>query len=259
MKNALLIIDAQNDFVDPSGSLYVPGAEKDMERLSDFILKNKKSLDYIGLTQDNHHVIDISHPTFWMDKDGNFPKPFTQISVSDVENGRWAPRAFPQESLKYLKNLESQKEFPHVIWPEHCIIGSSGAAIYPSITEAIKEWSRQGRFFGVYAKGTYPLTEHFGAFRANIQIPNRPETQLNNELISKLETFDKIYFAGEAKSHCVANTLKQAMDFPNLAKKFIILEDCMSNVPGFETLADPIYNEAKNMGIVFEKSNNINI
>jgi len=33
----LLIIDPQVDFCDPSGALYVPGAEKDMERLSEMV------------------------------------------------------------------------------------------------------------------------------------------------------------------------------------------------------------------------------
>lgn len=33
-KNALLIIDAQNDFCRPGAPLYVQGAEKDNERLA---------------------------------------------------------------------------------------------------------------------------------------------------------------------------------------------------------------------------------
>ena len=34
MKTVLFIVDMQNDFCLPTGSLYVPGAEKDAERLS---------------------------------------------------------------------------------------------------------------------------------------------------------------------------------------------------------------------------------
>jgi nicotinamidase-related amidase len=61
-------------------------------------------------------------------------------------------------------------------------------------------------------------------------------------------------------SHCVANTLKQAMEYtPELAKKFIILTDCMSNVTGFEHIADKIYDDAKNLGIRFDVSTNINL
>lgn len=250
-KIALLVIDGQNDFCKPTGSLFVPGAEKDMERLAKFVTEHKSEIDFIGLTMDSHQVIDISHPSFWEDKDGNPPSPFTIITASDVESGKWTPRYAPQEALRYIQVLESQGEYPHCIWPEHCIIGTEGAAIVKELMDAVKDWARQGKFFQVVTKGTYPLTEHFGAFRANVPVVGHPETQLNQNLVQKLETYQKIYFAGEAKSHCVANTLKQALEFPSLASKFIILEDCMANVPGFETLGDPIYAKAKSMGIKF--------
>jgi hypothetical protein len=41
---------------------------------------------------------------------------------------------------------------------------------------------------------------------------------------------------------------------PNIAKKFVVLEDTMSPVPGFENLADSIYEKAKEMGIGFQKT-----
>ncbi|HWU41949.1 MAG TPA: hypothetical protein VN132_00885, partial [Bdellovibrio sp.] len=110
----------------------------------------------------------------------------------------------------------------------------------------------------VVTKGTYPLTEHFGIFRANVPVADRPETQLNRDLIDTLGKYDQVFLAGEAKSHCVANSLKQAMEeAPDLACKFIILEDCMSNVTGLGHLGDPIYAKAKSMGIRFAKSADI--
>ena len=254
-KNALLIIDAQVDFCDPKGSLYVPGADADMDRLAKFITKNMQEIDFIGLTMDSHQVIDISHPGFWQDKDGKNPGAFTQITSADVLAGVWSPRFYPQEAVAYVQELEKQGEFPHFVWPEHCIIGSPGAAIYPSIIEAVELWCRtKGEFHQVVTKGTWPLTEHFGAFRANIPVVGHPETQLNAGLIQKLEKFQNVYFAGEAKSHCVANTLKQAMEFPSLAKKFIILEDCMPDVPTLGFLGDPAYAAAKTMDIQFTNS-----
>ena len=39
----LLAIDPQNDFCDPSGSLYVPGADEDTKRLAGFVTKAKDS------------------------------------------------------------------------------------------------------------------------------------------------------------------------------------------------------------------------
>lgn len=260
-KIALLIIDGQFDFCNPQGSLFVQGADSDMVRVGDFIKKNEKRIDFIGLTMDSHQVNDISHPSFWMDKDGNYPNPFTIISVSDVLSGAWEARFAPNEATKYIQELDKQGEFPHCIWPEHCIVGTKGASFVDSIMIPIQEWCRKNnKFHQVVAKGTYPTTEHFGAFRANIPVEGQPETQLNQGLLKKLEQFDEIYFAGEAMSHCVSNTLKQAMEYtPELAKKFIILTDCMSNVTGFEHVADKIYDDAKAMGILFKKSTDITL
>ena len=262
-KNALLIIDPQNDFCNPGdakgngrGALYVDGAEKDMQRLADWIKANNEAIDFIGITIDSHQPNDISHPAFWMDKDGNFPAPFTQITFKEVEAGKWSARFDPKRALNYLRELEAQGEYPHLIWPTHCLIGSTGASIYQPLMDAIVGWTVKGKFYQTVAKGTFPFTEHFGAFRAQVPDAERPETQLNQGLIKTLETYQNIYLAGEAKSHCVANSLKQVLDeSPDLAAKFIVLDDAMSNVAGFETLADPIYTRAKQMGVRFTTTN----
>ncbi len=250
----LLIIDMQNDFCKPDGALYVKNAEKDISRLGTFITGYHDRLDHIILTQDNHHVIDISHSVFWEDDKGNPPEAFTQINTDDIEKGIWRPRFEKERAIEYIRDLESQGEFPHVIWPEHCIIGSYGAAIVDEIMEPVKKWAREGRYFDVVTKGSNPLTEHFGALMANVPIKNNPETQLNTELIKTFHLFDTILIAGEAKSHCVATTVKQMLNIDGIARKLVILEDCMSDVTGFETIALPIYEKAKNDGVRFTLS-----
>ena len=84
---AVLIIDPQNDFCHPEGSLFVEGSIEDNERLSKWIVDNKDEINYIGCTLDSHQLIDIAHPRYWVDKNGNNPGAFTVISASDVENG----------------------------------------------------------------------------------------------------------------------------------------------------------------------------
>ncbi len=251
-KNALLIIDAQYDFCNPNGALFVQGADQDMARLRKFIIDHADSIDHICVTLDSHQVNDISHPAFWQDKDGNFPKPFTQITLAEVNSGKWTPRFSPQESIKYLESLESQGKFPHFIWPEHCLIGSKGASLDDQLMDALKVWTRQGKWYQAVTKGTYPVTEHFGIFMAQIPVVDRPETQLNQSLIKTLESYQNVYLAGEARSHCVATSLKQAIDYaPVLAEKMIILEDVMSDVTGLGHLGQPIYDEAKQKGLRF--------
>lgn len=254
-ENAILIIDPQYDFCNRQGALYVEGADADMLRLAQWIKMNKAKIGHIAVTADSHPVNDISHPSFWQDKAGKFPDPFTPITIHDISVGKWTPRFFANEAVAYVETLEKQGEFGHFIWPYHCLTGSSGAAIADILMEALGEWALMGNFYHLITKGTYPVSEHFGIFRANVPVADHPETQLNIALIETLSQYERVFLAGEAKSHCVANSLKQAMDeAPELARKFIILEDCMSDVTGLGYLAEPIYNRARSMGILFAKS-----
>ncbi len=263
--NTLLIIDPQNDFCNPGdknennkGSLYVPGAENDMRRLSDWIIANTEMIDLITVTLDSHYLNDIAHPNFWENQNGDNPAPFTQITLKDVKDKKWLPIFSYQRVLEYLEKLEKQGEYPHVIWPTHCLTGSEGAAIYAPVFEALTHWSEQGNFFQPVSKGAYPFSEHFGAFAAQVQFDDAPETRINTVLLNQLSKFENIYVAGEAKSHCVANSIKQIIDFaPEIVEKLIILEDTMSNVPGFENIADPIYEKAKKMGAKFSNTNTL--
>lgn len=259
MKTALFIIDMQNDFCLATGALYVPGAEQDTVRLSHFIKQNTSKIDSIILTQDNHQVMDIAHPEFWRDAAGKRPQPFTGISVEEVEQGVWNPQFEREKVLEYLKALNTQGEYPHTIWPEHCLMGSEGAAITTTVMQAVREWAADGRFYKLVIKGTNPLTEHFGAFRANVPLPSAPETQLNMALLDELTHYQRIVVAGEARSHCVANTIRQLFDYPELVGKLQILNDCMSNVPGFEQLAEPIFNRAEERGATITSTTRIQL
>jgi nicotinamidase/pyrazinamidase len=249
-----MIIDMQYDFCSPEGTLYVNGAKEDVLRLADFISRNDERIGHIILTQDYHDVIDISHPAFWEDKKGRHPEPFTGINLKKILAGSWQPRFHKGQAIEYIRKLETQGEFPHTIWPEHCIKGSRGAAIADEIMEPVKNWARKGRIFDVVIKGTHPLTEHFGALKANVPVAGSPETHLNTALADKLINARTIYIAGEARSHCVATTVKQMLHLAGLSKKLVILEDCMSDVTGFEKLALPIYKKAKAEGAKFMSS-----
>jgi nicotinamidase-related amidase len=256
--NAFLIIDAQYDFCHPDGALFVPGAVEDMQRLSRLITGQAARIDHIVVTLDTHPVNDISHPSYWQNGQGNFPPPFTPISADDIRGGKWTPRFEPQKALAYVENLEQQGEFGHFIWPEHCLWGSRGAALDDTLLTALRTWTRRGRDYQAVIKGTHPQTEHFGIFKAQIPIPGAPETQLNGSLIDQLAAYDRVYLAGEAKSHCVATSLKQALDFaPQLVAKLIVVEDAASDVTGLGHLGDPIYTQARRQGVQFVRTTDL--
>ncbi len=259
-RNAFLIIDAQYDFCHPDGALFVPGAVEDMQRLSRLITGQAARIDHIVVTLDTHPINDISHPSYWQDAQGNFPPPFTPISADDIRSGKWTPRFEPQQALAYVENLERQGEFGHFIWPEHCLWGSRGAALDDTLLTALRTWTRRGRDYQAVIKGTNPQTEHFGIFKAQIPIPGAPETQLNQSLIDQLAAYDRVYLAGEAKSHCVATSLRQALDFaPHLAAKLIVVEDAASDVTGLGHLGHPIYARARRQGVQFARTTDLDL
>ncbi|MEO8007558.1 MAG: hypothetical protein ABI728_03445 [Betaproteobacteria bacterium] len=89
----LLIIDPQNDFCDiPDAELpvladgatgtrlraYRPtppvtGADSDMKRLARLIERIGGRLSAVHVTMDSHNPMDIAHPIWWPNKDGDAP------------------------------------------------------------------------------------------------------------------------------------------------------------------------------------------
>jgi nicotinamidase/pyrazinamidase len=256
MRIALLLIDPQFDFCNPQGALYVPGAEEDVTRIAQLINNHGDKIDQLIITLDTHQVLDISHPGFWTDSEGILPAPFTLITAADVDNQQWIPRFNPAYVRNYLHELDNQGQYQHVIWPEHCLVGTKGAALDEAIASAALRWvHNRGQNYKAIMKGLHPFTEHFGAFRAQIPVKGAPETDLNTPLIASLMSFDKILLAGEARSHCIASSLSQLMQYaPELVAKLIVLTDCMSDVAGLGHLADPILQKALADGVQFAKS-----
>ena len=261
-KVALLVIDAQNDFCDiPNAALPVAGAVKDIERISSFIEKINPSSIFASM--DSHYPLDISHPKWWNDHKGDRVNPFTPISSDDIKNGKFVARIDPIGSLKYVEALEKNGEFNHFIWTEHCLIGTEGHALHPIFFNTLNKWMDKNlRWVNFITKGTNPMTEHFGIFRANVPVPQDASTNVNQAIFQTLNSHDVIYLTGEARSHCVANSLKQLVEIaPQLASKLIILEDCMSDVPGlpsdFYKHVDSIYADAISKGVKTAKSTDI--
>lgn len=254
MTTGLLIIDPQNDFCDPDrGALYVPGAEQDMERLASFITTRGGELDDIVISLDSHQRMDISHPLWWVNPEGIHPKPFTSITPQHMDSGSWqAARESDQaRSAEYVRTLAAGDRYPHIIWPEHCIVGHWGHNVWPTLHRALGEWEAkyQRRAHYVY-KGTNEYTEHFSAIRAEVIDPEDKTTQVNDALLTRLEGVSTLYIAGEARSHCVANTVRDlAAAKPALVSQMILLGNTTSDVPGFTALGEAFVQELTQQGM----------
>jgi len=254
MNIQLLVIDPQKDFCDPSGSLFVQGADQDMSRLAAMVNRLRTKIDGIHVTLDSHLEVDVAHPIFWTNSKGEHPTPFTIISKDDVVNGTWTTTipAVRQRAVDYVTQLEDNARYPLCVWPPHCIIGSNGYAITDSLADALKEWSlARLRNVNYVTKGSNPFTEHYSAVQADVPDPSDASTMLNSPLLEMLAKADVILISGEALSHCVANTIRDvANNFGDEnIKKFVLLKDTSSNVTGFDNLGDDFINEMTGRGM----------
>ncbi len=252
----LLIIDPQIDFCDPRrGALYVPGAEHDMERLAVMLRRVKERLDGIHVTLDSHHPIHIAHPIMWRGNRGQHPSAFTKITRADVERGVWQTTLpeLQQRALNYVRELEENQRYELTIWPPHCLIGSFGHAVEPELFAALREWEeRRFALVDYVLKGSNMMTEHYSAVQADVPDADDAATQLNTRLIRALEAADVIAVAGEARTHCLANTVRDIVNnfsHPSHIAKLVLLTDATSDIPGFETHAENFLRDMSARGL----------
>jgi len=89
-------------------------------------------------------------------------------------------------------------------------------------------------------KGSNVWTEHYSAVQADVPDATDVSTQINTDLIRTLEKADVVAIAGEALTHCLANTVTDiANNFgdDSYVRKLVLLTDASSGIPGFEPFA----------------------
>ncbi len=250
----LLIIDPQVDFCDPQGALSVAGADADMGRLARMVRRVTPKLNDIHVTLDSHHLVDIAHPIFWQDEAGRHPAPFTILSAADVQAGRWTTTkpGMHRRALAYVEALEKNGRYPLCIWPPHCLIGSAGHAVVPELFAALQEWEQRFALVDYVTKGSNIWTEHYSAIQADVPDPADPSTQINTALIQSLLRADLIAVAGEAGSHCLANTVRDIADNfgdDRYVSKIVLLTDATSPVTGFAPFQDDFVRDMTRRGM----------
>jgi nicotinamidase-related amidase len=282
----LLLIDVQNTFCIPGFELYVggrsgKGAIEDNIRLCEFIYRNLHRFTDIIATMDTHVAMQIFHPIFWVNENGNHPTPATTIiSHQDIEKGIWQvnPAVVPNfpgwdyESLQayalhYARHLDSTGKYPLMIWPYHAKLGSISHALVSAVEEALFFYSLARKRQAQYKiKGNNPLTEHYSVLRPEVTQDHNGNTIAleNQELIQQLFSFDQLIIAGQAKSHCVAWTVDDFLSEiqqtdPSFAQKVYLLEDCTSPVvvPGgadFTEQANATFNRFQQAGMQLVQS-----
>jgi nicotinamidase-related amidase len=138
----LLLIDVQNTFCIPDFELFVGGrsglgAVEDNQRLCELIYRNLDKISQIILTLDTHTALQIFHPIFWMNPQGQHPTPSsTLIHYEDVQQGVWQVnpaiansltggdyQTLQAYALHYTKQLSDRGKYPLTVWPYHSMLG----------------------------------------------------------------------------------------------------------------------------------------
>jgi nicotinamidase/pyrazinamidase len=119
---ALVVIDPQIDFC-PGGALAVADGDSIMQPINAMM----GAFDMVILTQDWHPQ---GHSSFASSHDGAAPFTLTEMPYG-----------------------------PQVLWPDHCIQGSEGAAFHPALDT--------DRADAVIRKGTNPAVDSYSAFFEN--------------------------------------------------------------------------------------------
>ena len=270
MKIDLVIIDPQNDFCDMEISGFKPtlavgGGYDAMTKVAQLVDRIGNKLNDIHVTLDSHRLLDIAHPAFWRDTNGNPPPPFTFISSNDIKAGIWRPRipALYAKMLNYAELLEATGKYQLCIWPPHCLIGTWGHAVQPILNEALQNWSmKEIATVDYVTKGSNPYTEHYGALMAEVPDASDPGTSLNTDFLKILSDSDIILLTGLASSHCLKETGQQIVD--NIGaehiKKLCILTDCTAPVaavpggPDFPAIAEQWFKDMQKLGVTLTAS-----
>lgn len=251
-KEKILVIgiDVQNDFME-TGELAVPGSHQDVHNFTRFIYNNLNRITRIAVSLDTHQPLQIFHPAWWTNAAHEAPKPFTLITLADLDAGTWAPRYAASDSRDYVANLEASGRKQLVIWPYHCLQGTFGGSLEGQFSNLVYFHSavRQSEVLRI-VKGEDPLSEMYGIIKPEYD----KDGYMNRELLNELLQYDKIFIGGEAKSHCVLESVVQIVehfhDVPSLTQKIYLLEDCMSNIPGFERVTEEtLQNVAEKYGV----------
>jgi nicotinamidase/pyrazinamidase len=245
----LLLVDPQVDFIHADGALHVPGAVEDTRRTIEWLYRNIEQVTAIAASLDSHTPIQIFYPPWWADSGGQHPAPFTSITAEDVRRGRWRPLVEPEWSVEYVRKLEEQAKKVLMIWPYHTMIGTPGQSITPALYEAIAYHSgARGAQPHFLYKGSIAKTEHYSLLEPEVKVPDEPLGDLNTPFLDMLAGYDLIYVAGQAKSHCVLETVTSFMryyqDRSDVLRRMRFLMDCTSSVAHPEIDFDAIANEA---------------
>ena len=258
----LFVIDMQNDFLgETDGSpfaemlaggrrrtaaLPVPGGVEAGNCLARFIETREHLIANMLVAFDSHRRMHSANPGALVDARGTRPKPFTLVSTHTLGT-EWVVNFEDPEHRLNVKRYVAEQERrgkAHIVWPEHCIVGTWGHNLFEPLDNAIAFWERSARrSVENILKGQPLVPEFFSAIEAEVVDENDPATQPNKMALKRCEDARVIVIAGLALDYCVAATARHIQKHLGdaVVKKFVFFTDCTAAIDklrGEEFLAE---------------------
>jgi nicotinamidase-related amidase len=268
-------IDMPNDFCDPTGTMFVPGADQDVKVAAKVVDWSAEAHVKHGLkvihraSLDQHHRIHIAHGCMWVNENGEHPADYTSISLDDVIEGKWRAK-FPHMQSRYVAYVQwlHVTNKPNLmIWPVHCQIASWGACIHPTLgdslnrCEAVTGLPTLWRF-----KGTNIWTEAYSFVEAEVPDTSDPDTMIDLQFITDLAEAEMNIFGGEALDYCykgsIVDTIKAVGKLPGhsedeFIKRCILLRDATSAIDNVPGVGEAFVAEMRSRGMIIATSDEL--
>ncbi|KAF8214623.1 Isochorismatase-like protein [Mycena galopus ATCC 62051] len=215
-KVALIIVDLQEDFCPPNGSLAVSDG-RDIIPIVNGLLRSP-IFDFKVATKDWHPADHISFAA-------NHPEPKNR----------------PFESFaKVINPYNAAESYETRLWPVHCVQGTHGAELVPELD--IDKVDK------IIEKGQDKRVEMYSAFADPFENPCVAQSELRGYL--KDNAVGKVYVVGLAMDYCVAATAKHAV---KEGFETYIIEDATKAVDPGEGW-NVAQKEMQSIGITFVRS-----
>jgi len=176
-RSVLLVVDVQNDFC-PGGALGVPDGDAVIAPIN----RLARSFRYVVATQDWHPA---DHVSFAANRKGHKPG-----DVVDVDGN------------------------PQVLWPVHCVQGSSGAAFHPGLHVESATF--------ILRKGSHHALDSY-----SVLFENDKKTPTGLEGLLRSIGVNRVFLTGLAIDYCI---LYSALDAIKLGFEVFVVEDAVRGI-----------------------------
>ncbi|KAI5959927.1 PNC1 [Candida pseudojiufengensis] len=206
VNRALLVIDLQEDFLPPNGSLAITNGRSIVNPITQLIQEPLvQNWSLVVATQDWH---PINHTSFASQHN---VKPFTELE------------------FKHPETKEIKKQF---VWPDHCVQETFGATIENTFLEVYEKLKIPK---AIVKKGYLQDREYYSCFQDSWGLHH---TEI--EKLLKDNKIDEVVVVGLAYDYCVLNS---AIDSAKSFKTIVVKNLSESVSPESDSKTDEIYKK----------------